>query len=490
MVAPPCGGSEKTRKEEFFIFSHDGAFYRDSRETLSSRAHTTEGSATGVPRTMARVWNLLHGLLSGGRPLAALFQSVGTQAIVVMINIVTGVLTARMLGPDGRGVFAAVTTWPQLLATLAIAGLNSAIIFRMRKSPERAGEVAGAALILSATFSSAAIAAGWMLMPYLMARYSAATIGFAQLCLVSVFVNSTQMVVKQGFAGTGQFGLFNVAQLLPQLFYLVALVALMFLGAMTARTAVLALLGGGAIALMVTLRSFARVIGPRLRPGFMELHPVASYSARASLMDIVFTLATYADRIILIPMLSRSELGLYAVAYSFSRVIQMAQPAVVSVVFSHMSHATEERGRLLHDRALRLLSIGLLFGCVGLWIAGKPLLAIAYGAQFEAANIVFRLLVIEASLGALSQVTAQLFLSVDRPGTVSAIQVGVLCASVVLLLILAPLYGAEGAAVALVAAAALRWVCLMAAIKLVLRKSLPRLYLTREDLHYVTGRLR
>jgi antigen flippase len=439
---------------------------------------------------MARVWNVLRGLISGGRPLASLFQSISTQVVVVVINIATGVLTARMLGPDGRGVFAAVTTWPQLLATLSIAGLNSAIIFRMRKSPERVGGVGGAALILSVTFSSCAIAVGWMLMPYLMARYSAETIWFAQLCLVSVFVNSTQMVVKQGFAGTGQFGLFNLAQLLPQLFYLAALVALMSAGLLTARTAVLALLGGGAIALLVSLRSFIRIVGPSLRAGFKELRPVTSYSARASLMDIVFTLATYADRIILIPMLSRSELGLYAVAYSFSRVIQMAQPAVVSVVFSHMSHATEERGKLLHDRAVRLLAFALLLGCGALWIAGKPLLALAYGEQFEAANIIFRLLVIEASLGALSQVTAQLFLSVDRPGTVSTIQVGVLCVSLVLLLILAPLYGAEGAAIALVAAAALRWVCLMAAIKLVLHKSLPRLYLTQEDLHYMTGKLR
>jgi antigen flippase len=436
------------------------------------------------------VEKLAAGLIRGRRPVTALLHSISTQVLVVAINIATGVLTARSLGPDGRGVFAAVSTWPQLLATLAIAGLNSAVIFRMRKSPERVSGVASAALLLSLTSSIAAVGLGWILMPFWMAKYPPSIIWFSRLCLASVFVNSTHMIVKQGFAGIGRFDQFNWAQLLPQLFYLVALAVLILAGAVTPQTAVLALLGGGLVALVVALSFFLRTLKPRLRAGLSEVPALSSYSARAALMDVVFTVASYVDRIVLIPMLSTQDLGLYAVAYSFSRVIQMAQPAVVSVVFSHMSHVTEENGKVLHDRALRFLLLGLLCGCVGLWIIGKPLLAFAYGTQFEEANIVFRLLVVEASLGALSQVSAQLFLSVDRPGTVSTIQLIVLGVSLVLLLILTPTFGAQGAAIALLVAAALRWLCLLASIKYVLRKGLPRLYLNREDLHFVMGKHR
>jgi len=80
-----------------------------------------------------------------------------------------------------------------------------------------------------------------------------------------------------------------------------------------------------------------------------------------------------------------------------------------------------------------------------LWFAGAPLLRLAYGTEFSAANTIFRLLVIEASLGALSQVTAQLYLSHNRPGFVSTIQVCVLGATLAALLLLVPAYGAKKA---------------------------------------------
>jgi enterobacterial common antigen flippase len=430
------------------------------------------------------------GLLVGARPLAALFQAMSTQVIVIGINILTGVLTARALGPDGRGAFAAITTWPQLLATLATAGLNSAVIFRMRKAPEKSGAVAAAALLLSGTMSIVAIGVGVLLMPIWMARYPPAIVTFSQLCLASVVINSSQMMIKQGFAGAGRFGQFNLSQLLPQLLYLIGLVALIALGAMTVQTAVLALLGGGAVAFLVTLVPFVRQVRPRLRPGFSELKPVVSYSARAMLMDAVFVVATYADRIVLIPLLPIRELGLYAVAFSFSRVIQLSQPAITSVVFSHMAKAKEADSRVLHDRALRMLLVGLVVGCAVLWFAGAPLLRLAYGAEFTAANTIFRLLVIEASLGALSQVTAQLYLSHNRPGFVSTIQVCVLGATLAALLLLVPAYGAKGAAIALLAAGTVRWLCLLGGVSWVLGQRLPGLLLTRADLNYVIGKIR
>ena len=53
-------------------------------------------------------------LFQGRKPVFALLLSVGTQVCIVLINIVTGVISARLLGPEGRGEYTAVTTWPVL----------------------------------------------------------------------------------------------------------------------------------------------------------------------------------------------------------------------------------------------------------------------------------------------------------------------------------------------------------------------------------------
>jgi O-antigen/teichoic acid export membrane protein len=132
----------------------------------------------------------------------------------------------------------------------------------------------------------------------------------------------------------------------------------------------------------------------------------------------------------------------------------------------------------------------LLALCVALWFAGEALLRLFYGAEFTAGLTVFRLLVVEASLGVLTQVSVQLYLARDRPGVVSAIQGVSLAILLALLLILVPRFGGVGAAAALLAAGALRWLALLGGIRAVLKLPLPRLYPAADDWHYLRSRLR
>jgi len=456
---------------------------------LSTREASFPAESVALPWS-TRLRLLSASLFSAKRPLFALFQSVGIQVLITAINIATGVVTARLLGPEGRGEYAAVTLWPPLLATLAVAGLNSAVVFRMRRHPEAVDRIAGSALLVGGVSAVLMISLGLVLLPMFMSHYDPATVLFAQICLVSVFVNSTQNVIKQTFAGLAQFGRCNLTHLLPQLFHLIALLVLIPLSMMSARAAATALFVSGFVAVLVMLPSFIRAARPRLTRSFAELRQLLSYSSRAALMDVVFALATHADRLVLVPLLPASQLGFYAVAFSFSRIIQFVQPAILSVMLSHLSGQSEEGGKRVHDHACRFLLAALVLGCAVLWVAGEWLLVFTYGDEFGAAALVFRLLVIEASLGALSQITVQLFLSRDRPGVVSTIQVIVLVLSVAALLVLVPRYGLVGAAIGLLGAASVRWLLLLGAMRWVLGLPLPRLYPGRDDLIYLRGRLR
>jgi antigen flippase len=433
-------------------------------------------------------------LARGDRPLFAMFRSVGTQALIVLMNVVTGIITARLLGPEGRGEYVAITLWPPLLALLATAGLNSAVVFRIRKNPGSADAVAGAALALALGWSMVLIATGAVLLPFLMKGYAASTVLFAQLCLGAVAVNATQIVVKQSFAGTGQYWFSNLTHLLPQSFHLIALVGLMLVVTVTAHGAALALFLSGALAVIAVWPRFLRSLKPKLfklrnADVRAELGELRSYSMRAAPSGLVTALVTYSDRLVLIPLLSPRALGFYAVAFSFSRVVQFVQPALQSILLSHMAGQGESAPRV-HDIACRLLIVLLTAACVFLWLAGEWLLGFAYGAEFATANHLFRLLVVEASLGVLAQVTVQLYLARDRPGVVSAIQSITLAVSLALLLTLVPRFGAEGAAIALLAAGTVRWILLLGGLRAILKLPLPRLWLNGEDLRYIRSRLR
>lgn len=443
-----------------------------------------------APTLFERLRQLASGVIRGDRPLFAMFQTMGTQGIILCANLGTGVIMARLLGPQGRGEFAAMSIWPQLLAMLATAGLNGAVVFRMRRNTTEAGAVVGAALLAGCAFSMVTAAAGVFVIPGLLAQYPASVVLFAQLCLVAVIVNSVSFIIKQSYTGAGQYGRSNFTNLLPQVLHLLVLMGFWAFGKLTAQTAVLALLGAGFVGLLLVLPDFVRRIRPRLRGAWRELPALLSFSARGSLNDVVFTAAFFLDRLVLIPILSAAQLGLYAVAFSFSRIVQLAQTAVMSVFLSHLSGLDAQQGKHLHDHALRYLLTGMFIACAVLWLTGEWLLTFAFGAEFAVANAIFRLLVIEAALSVLSQVSVQLFLAHDRPGVVSTLQVATLVVSLICLLILVPRYGAIGAAAALLIAGVVRWLALIVAIRQVLRLSLPRLLLNREDLRYMSGKLR
>jgi antigen flippase len=432
----------------------------------------------------------LAALLRGDRPLVAMLRSAGTQALIVLMNMLTGIITARLLGPEGRGIYAAVTLWPPLMGMLATAGLGSAVIFRLRRYPDMQSSVAGAALLSGLVYAIVMIAVGAALLPLFMAQYSAGTLLFAQLCLVTVAFNATQIVMKQTFAGLGQYWYCNLTHLLPQLFHLLLLLAVMALTFMTPQFAVLALFGSSALAVVVMLPKFLRSARPRLAGVTGEVRALSSYSMRAAPTGLVSALLLFSDRLVLIPLLPARELGFYAVAFSFSRVIQFVQPALQSIFLSHMAAQEAGVARRIHDEASRVLLACLVPGCALLWIAGEWLLSIFYGAEFAAANWIFRILIVEASLSVLSQVTVQLFLSRDRPGLVSGIQGAILLVTFALLLVLVPAYGGLGAAIALASAGALRWIVLLVAMRRVLGGSLPRLWLNVADLRDLAARVR
>lgn len=87
-----------------------------------------------------------------GRSLVGLSATLMVSQIIMAI---TGLLTARWLGPSGKGLVAAATTWGQLLGWLAGLGVAVAIQVRLAETPnERKAAATSAALGNGLLFSA------------------------------------------------------------------------------------------------------------------------------------------------------------------------------------------------------------------------------------------------------------------------------------------------------------------------------------------------
>jgi O-antigen/teichoic acid export membrane protein len=232
-----------------------------------------------------------------------------------------------------------------------------------------------------------------------------------------------------------------------------------------------------------------RIVRPRFGSCWPWMKQVFLYSVKLAPSNTSVTLLNYADRLVLVPALPPAELGLYAVAYSLSRLMYVLQTAVGSVLYPAMAGRQREEIKNIHDLAFRLLLYLTAFSALLITLLASFLLVIMYGADYAAAEPLVIILSIEAAITCVTEVVIRLYLSLNDPGYPSVVQMISLAVAIVSLLLLVPFYGATGAAMSLVIAAVLRIVLLLTGLPLRLGMPLPNVLPQLSDIAYVRTRL-
>lgn len=435
-------------------------------------------AAPPAPSLLAR---LSSGLLFAHRPGFAAVQSVLLQGLTVLANLVTGIITARLLGAQGRGFYAVAVTWPALLGMAALAGTGDGLLLRLRREPLSAtASVAWAALValaLSAMLSGVA----YLLMPRLLGHDQQDALEIARLGLLLTPFVATGALFRQSFAGRGKFLLGNLAAFLPHLLHAVAVALFALTSALTVGTAVASLFCGVIASQLVLLRFLLREIGGPVAGLKAAASWISNFARRAAPAELLTLCSSWADRLVLIMLLAPRELGLYAVAYGFSRVVTIATPPS-GILLSTMSGREPREAKRLHDTAVRFCIAALATAVAIFFVLSDWLIHVFYGAEFLPAVGVFKILVLQAAVNQVAMITAQLYLSMNRPTVTSCIEFIAVAVSATLMVWLSPQYGARGAAIGLLAGTSTRLVLLWCGLITHLGLSLPRLWINVDDL--------
>lgn len=419
----------------------------------------------------------------------AFIQSLLAQLIILLVNVTSGVITARLLGPEGRGIFAAVTLWPVLFALIATAGLTTALPFQANKYPSDARAIFGIGIAAGATLGVFAAALAAALMPYLLPGYGNDAVFMAQLATLVIIPSCLHLIFNSALIGIRRFRLFNATRVLTQAAFPVGLLVFMLFGELDWQKAVVAQITLPNLMVALALPFFWQALRPSISAAWPLLVRLVSFSARSAPADILSTLSFYADRIILIPLLSPAVLGYYVVGFALSRVVTMMVPTLNTLLLSRMAGLDQTEAKALHDLAFRL-SFWLLLLIGGAIAACSPwLIELLYGSAFAPVVPVFIILLVEAGVYCLTHITFQFFNSQDRPGVVSLLQALSFVVTIVAVMIFAQRYGAIGAAASVLIASTFRLVAALWGLNWWMRLSLPPLRLTTADVRYVQARL-
>ena len=95
----------------------------------------------------------------------------GARVYSTLVSLVALMLTARWLGPDGRGVVVVVTTWVTLFSSIGYLSLGQVCVHRAANEPDQ--QWIGPALGALATVAVTATLFGWVAISvlYALARH-------------------------------------------------------------------------------------------------------------------------------------------------------------------------------------------------------------------------------------------------------------------------------------------------------------------------------
>ncbi|MFM9276441.1 lipopolysaccharide biosynthesis protein [Paenibacillus jiagnxiensis] len=416
---------------------------------------------------------------------SAAVKTMIVSVLILVVNMLTGILTARYLGPTGRGEQTAMVNWSQFLAFCMTFGVPSALIYNAKRAPKDAGTLYGIALLLAVMFGCLASTVGVVLIPLWLDAFSPSVILFAQISMVMCPLIAISQINNAMMQVRGEYKQYNIFRYLVPLSTLALLGLLIITGYMTPYTSALAyLLPSVPVYVAVTVR-LVREYRPKIKNGWLHFKRLFTYGMGSYGNDLMGQVSYYIDQILIAALLAPAELGLYAVAVSLARMVNVFSTSIIVVLFPKASSLEKEDAIAITFRAFRITSTAAILAATVLMLIAPFVFTLLYGPEFKEALTVFRLLVLEVSIGGGTMVLAQAFMALGKPKLVTILQGLGLALVVPLLIILVPAYGLTGAGIAMLSSVLLRFICILFNVRFVLKTKIPRLLISRQDIQWL-----
>ena len=251
-----------------------------------------------------------------------------------LLGLLTGVLLARILGPEGRGALAAIQNPATILFGVGALGITTAAAYFSGRDSNLAGRLMTTALVALLLWSIPLVAIVYLLMPFLLNAQSSSVIHYAQIYLLIVPIQFAAGAPLWVLQGLGEFKLWNIMRFQAPVAWLVVIGLTWVLGMVTVGAISLFYLAAMFCVACVFVVLGLRRVPPPHRPELARLPGLLRYGLPTSLTTVPQQLNLRLDQLLMATFLPADTLGLYVVAVAWSGAFSALLTSVSQVVFS------------------------------------------------------------------------------------------------------------------------------------------------------------
>ena len=372
-----------------------------------------------------------------------------SDTYLLILNLITSILIARSLGPELKGVIAYSLSLIQILTPIFLLGLSSSYRYYLSSNK----------LKLNNTYYSVirrGIIYYLLLMLLLVAlkefRFYGAmndyfNYSYLGLLLIYSFLFLMSNINNSVFIGISKFKNYNFIRLLRLSIYCLLLL-------------LISTLFGLNLQLLLIILSFSYIIDlcfslyflnskRNIKFIFRPINILNNYAKKVWITSVIVMSNRRIDQLIIGILIEAKFLGLYSIAVIFSEMANKITDAIAPVFFNIVSKSLNKKDNInLFLRFSRVNFLATVLCLLLLFLFGEFLITFMYGDEF---NYAYTILVFYLP-GVLFWISTRpiyiYFSSSGLPEINSKIEVYGLIIGVSFLLVLTPIYGILGAAIA------------------------------------------
>ena len=369
------------------------------------------------------------------------------NAFTLLSGVLTSLLTAWALGPQGRGDLAVIVLWPNVVALLVGMGLPQAHRYYLARQPEMLSMLFSNSLLFALVFGVAALGLGELIVPHLVGVRSPEVMWLVHAYLINIPLALLYDLMVGFLEGAREFRCSALARVIFFGIQSVAYLTLWLTGHLTLESAAFTMIVAQVANTFTALVSVMYVLRPKWKPGWSEWKMALSYGLRYHPGVVTAFTTLRLDQLLLGGMASSLEIGLYFIAVRLSEITTVLASSVADVLMPEVAACdrVEESIRML-TKSLRQTIYVYLLVLIPLMLGAPLILRVAYGAEFLAATSTLRLLLIASLIWSAGAIVISGLNGLGHPGLSTIARLASAIVTVFALLEWLPKYGIVGAA--------------------------------------------
>ncbi|MBK7030312.1 MAG: oligosaccharide flippase family protein [Bacteroidales bacterium] len=369
----------------------------------------------------------------------------GSNLLALLNAFMVDIVLSRQLGPEGRGLYAAILVVPLIMVSFALIGIRRSAVYHLgKKTFDDNRTVSGVLSLLLITSVIAILFSG---IAFFWLKPQGMTLWMGLITLLSVPVKLILVYTGGIYIGKEDFKRSNLQVWLPHFFNLLGILLFVYFIRWEVTGALLALFISNLVVALISLSYILKKFRVRLYYDKVVIKSLAGMGIVYALAVVVMQLNYRVDLILLQQLSTIKEVGYYSLGVAISDKLWQLPNAIGLVVMSRSANATDETA-LNRDVAslLRQSFLLVLFVAVLLWLVIPWLLPLLFGEQFGPSIAIVRWMLPGILMFVVVRILMGRFAGQGQPLMLIMVFVPALLINVLLNFLWIPDYGGIGAA--------------------------------------------